>query len=101
MTLYFQYNNTGEVAAYSKALNVCDTLDQIQLDVTKEEHDKLIQNWKPYIKNGKLCLDKTTAIANDERARYVHEKKEMLRKRIDNGSVNIKDIVELLSDILV
>ncbi|MFA5350297.1 MAG: hypothetical protein WC357_03065 [Candidatus Omnitrophota bacterium] len=92
--MYFYFDNKGEVSSYSEGKN--DTPEKcIELEITYEEKEKLKDNWKPYIKNNKLVLEKTINILKQEKIKKIEEIKTSFDKR--NAKDILKDLLEILN----
>ena len=79
MKYYFAYDNQGIVAFYSKYKNETDKFNQIELPITPEEEEKLKQNYRLWIKEGKLVLEKSPLIISEEKDKKIEEAKEKIK----------------------
>ena len=97
MKKYFTYNAEGEVAMYSEVKNeVPEKFQQKVIEVSENDLEKIKNGWKPKIEHDKLVLEKTTKIEDEERKQL----KERLREKLRDPKVQIKDIADLLINIL-
>ena len=93
----FQYKN-GEVKSYSDKEIKCDKLDQIELDITQEQLEKIRSNlYDLFIKDKKLVL-------NEHDELKIQKKQEQDNKEIETIINKVKekysDLVPLLEKII-
>ena len=92
--MYFYYDNNGVVTMYSDGENQT-ILNKIRLTPTSDEIDKLELNYKSFIKNNKLVLEKPDWLISEEK----EQQKQNLKKQLE--SVNtIKDLKNILKELL-
>ena len=89
----FQYKN-GEVKSYSDKEIKCDKLDQIELDITQEQLEKIRSNlYDLFIKDKKLVLEEREELK-------IQKEKEEIDQAINKIKDKYPDLISLLEKII-
>lgn len=99
MKFFFQYSlEDNRVVSYSKGKNeMPDKFLQLELEVTKEEFQKMQRNYLLFIRDGKLVLEKTKAIINEEKVEALELLKRNLREKQKNqDKITVEELADLI-----
>ena len=101
MKFFFLYNpQDGKVASYSEGENVSDKFSQVELEVTQEQHEKMLKNYLLFIRNDELEFEKTPDILDEESV----QKKKLLvndiKSKIKDIPANQQEVINLLLDLI-
>lgn len=96
MKHYFYYDNTGLVAFYGEKDMECKFQRKL-LNVSENELEKINNGWRPWMREGKLFLERTTKIEQEEKKQSF--KNELLEK-IKNKEVTVEDLSRIILNLL-
>lgn len=103
-TFYFQYidegNGNGNVAFYSEASAQSDNFSEIQLDVSDDDYALMRQNYLMRIEDGELILTASGQVVQQVANQNKQTNKVTLQGKIDNDTVTIQDVANLLITLL-
>lgn len=101
MRFWFYYNLIdGRVASYSEGKNDMPKFLQIELEVTEKDYEKMRQNYKLYIRDGKLICEKPQRIMDEEEKEKKQNAKDELVEKLKDSKVQLKDIKDLLLQLI-
>lgn len=99
--MYFIYDKkTTEVKMYSEGKNEFNNPDFAEIEImpTDEEKQKLTDNWKSFIKNGKLFFEKNDWILKEEKKQAIEKVKQDIQQTSD--FLTLKNKIASLIDLL-
>jgi len=84
----FQYNKNGEVASYSNGKIKADKFEQVELNVTKSQMEKIeSHNYNLFIRGGKLVLEEGEYLARKKEKEKEDKEFETLLTKISDTNL--------------
>jgi hypothetical protein len=90
----FIYHKNGVVSSYSEGKNQTPE-ECLEFDLTDDEKEKLRQNWRPFIKDGKLLFEKPSRIISDEKKQKIDELKTSVK-----GAKSVSELKDIINELL-
>lgn len=101
MRFYFLYNQEdGLVASYSDNPNTQSQFQKIELEVTDEQYELMLQNYDLYIENGELRIVKPSRVIGLEKLQEIENIKKDFSEKVKNGDVELDDVIVALQKLI-
>lgn len=88
------YHKNGIVSSYSEGRNQTPE-ECLEFDLTDDEKEKLRQNWRPFIKDGKLLFEKSEPVKIEEKRQKIETLKTSVK-----GAKSVSELKDIINELL-